>query len=140
MAVLVVAEQIALARNVALKVLAPELVGSAEAVERFVREARAVAKLESAHIARVLRKASGLDGSEGQRRAARVVRVVDPSSTELPPPDAPSGADTPRSAPPAKHKKRKARTHHAPASASFPRRTNPRLAGPPAAPRQVSDC
>jgi hypothetical protein len=128
MAVLVVAEQIALARNVALKVLAPELVGSAEAVERFVREARAVGK------------ASGLDGSEGQRRAARVVRVVDPSSTELPPPDAPSGADTPRSAPPAKHKKRKARTHHAPASASFPRRTNPRLAGPPAAPRQVSDC
>jgi len=47
------AEHIELGHRVALKVLRPSALESAEAVERFVREARAAARLQSEHIAKV---------------------------------------------------------------------------------------
>ncbi|MCC6646865.1 MAG: PhnD/SsuA/transferrin family substrate-binding protein [Polyangiaceae bacterium] len=50
---LVVAEHLGLGREVALRVLAPELAGSSEAMARFAREARAIAALDSPHVARV---------------------------------------------------------------------------------------
>ncbi len=53
-ATLVVAEHLGLRREVALKVLTPALVGSPEARARLLREARAIARVDSPHIARVL--------------------------------------------------------------------------------------
>jgi eukaryotic-like serine/threonine-protein kinase len=43
-----------LERQVALKIMLPQLVTSREAVERFINEARSLAKLESPHVVRVL--------------------------------------------------------------------------------------
>ncbi len=43
-----------LEREVALKLMLPQLVTSREAVERFINEARSLAKLESPHVVRVL--------------------------------------------------------------------------------------
>ena len=43
-----------LEREVALKIMLPQLVTSREAVERFINEARSLAKLESPHVVRVL--------------------------------------------------------------------------------------
>lgn len=54
MAVVLAAYDALLERDVALKVMLPLLVGSSEAVERFVNEARSLAKLESPHVVRVL--------------------------------------------------------------------------------------
>ncbi len=50
MGVVYVAEQVELGRLVALKVIRPELAGSDTAVERFTREARAIARLRHPHI------------------------------------------------------------------------------------------
>ena len=47
------AEHIELGHRVALKVLRPSALESAESVERFLREARAAARLQSEHIAKV---------------------------------------------------------------------------------------
>ncbi len=47
------AEHVQLGHRVALKVMRPSALASAEAVERFVREGRAAARLQSEHIARV---------------------------------------------------------------------------------------
>ena len=47
------AEHVQLGHKVALKVLRPTALGSEEAVERFLREGRAAARLQSVHIARV---------------------------------------------------------------------------------------
>jgi eukaryotic-like serine/threonine-protein kinase len=54
MGVVVAALHIQLEERVALKFLLPEALGDAEAVARFVREARAAVKIKSEHIARVL--------------------------------------------------------------------------------------
>lgn len=43
-----------LEREVALKIMLPQLVTSRESVERFINEARSLAKLESPHVVRVL--------------------------------------------------------------------------------------
>src|SRR3954470_24503828 len=54
MAVVLAAHDTLLGREVALKVLLPNLCTSTEAVERFVNEARSLAKLENPHVVRVL--------------------------------------------------------------------------------------
>lgn len=54
MAVVLAAHDTLLGREVALKVLLPNLSASHEAVERFVNEARSLAKLENPHVVRVL--------------------------------------------------------------------------------------
>ena len=54
MAVVLAAYDGVLERDVALKVMLPQLVTSREAVERFINEARSLAKLESPHVVRVL--------------------------------------------------------------------------------------
>jgi serine/threonine protein kinase len=54
MAVVLSAYDAVLERDVALKVMLPVLIVSSEAVERFVNEARALARLESPHVVRVL--------------------------------------------------------------------------------------
>jgi eukaryotic-like serine/threonine-protein kinase len=48
------AEHVTLRRRVALKFLRPELLGRADVVQRFLREGRAAAQLQSEHVARVL--------------------------------------------------------------------------------------
>src|SRR5215217_6610135 len=48
-------------RRVAIKVLAPEVLGSQEAVTRFLNEARAAAKVPSDHVVQILDV--GLEGS-----------------------------------------------------------------------------
>ncbi len=53
MGIVVAAHHIQLDEKVALKFLLPEALGSAEAVARFVREARAAVKIKSEHVARV---------------------------------------------------------------------------------------
>jgi eukaryotic-like serine/threonine-protein kinase len=53
MGVVMEATHIELNERVAIKLLLPELTNNAEASERFKREARAVAKLKSEHVARV---------------------------------------------------------------------------------------
>jgi serine/threonine-protein kinase len=50
----VAARQLQLDRQVAIKVLLPELLEHAEMIERFLREARSASKLESPHVARVI--------------------------------------------------------------------------------------
>jgi serine/threonine-protein kinase len=54
MGVVVAATHIDLDQRVALKFLLPDLTQNAEAVERFLREARAAVKLRSDHVAKVL--------------------------------------------------------------------------------------
>ena len=53
MGVVVAAYHLQLDEKVALKFLLPEALGNAEAVARFVREARAAVKIKSEHVARV---------------------------------------------------------------------------------------
>ena len=54
MGVVVAARNIALDQVVALKFMLPQAMANAEAKERFMREARAVARLKSEHVTRVL--------------------------------------------------------------------------------------
>src|SRR5579859_1055958 len=54
MGIVVAARHEQLDQPVAIKFIRPEALGNHEAVERFVREARATAKLKSEHAARVL--------------------------------------------------------------------------------------
>jgi hypothetical protein len=54
MGVVVAAHHIQLDERVALKFLLPEALGNAEAVARFLREARAAVKIKSEHVARVI--------------------------------------------------------------------------------------
>src|SRR5690606_10503676 len=54
MAVLFEARHLRLGQRVAIKVLAPQLARDAELVARFEREARAVAKLHTRHVVRVI--------------------------------------------------------------------------------------
>ena len=54
MGVVVAARHMTLDRNVAIKLLNTKARGSAEALERFTREARAAAKIQSEHVGRVL--------------------------------------------------------------------------------------
>jgi serine/threonine-protein kinase len=53
MGVVVAAHHIQLDERVALKFLLPEAIGNADALARFVREARAAVKIKSEHVARV---------------------------------------------------------------------------------------
>lgn len=54
MGVVVAARHIQLDERVALKFLLPEALASSNAVERFIREARAATKIKSEHVARVM--------------------------------------------------------------------------------------
>ncbi len=54
MGVVVEAHDISLERRVAIKFLLPEFVRHPEATQRFMREARAAAKIQSEHVARVI--------------------------------------------------------------------------------------
>ena len=54
MGVVVAAHHVQLDKRVAIKFLLPEALSSAEAVERFAREARAAVKITSEHVARVI--------------------------------------------------------------------------------------
>jgi cytochrome c peroxidase/serine/threonine protein kinase len=54
MGLVVAAEHLSLRRRVAVKFLLPEALSRAEAVERFVREARAAAAIQNDHVARIL--------------------------------------------------------------------------------------
>ena len=53
MGVVVAAQHIQLDEPVALKFMLPDALTSGEAVQRFLREARAAVKLQSEHVARV---------------------------------------------------------------------------------------
>jgi serine/threonine protein kinase len=54
MGVVVAAEHVQLRQIVAIKFVHPDALGSSEALERFLREARAVVRLRSEHVARVI--------------------------------------------------------------------------------------
>ena len=54
MASVLAAYDVVLEREVALKIMLPQLVASNEAVTRFVNEARSLARIESRHVVRVL--------------------------------------------------------------------------------------
>lgn len=54
MGVVVAATDLQLERQVAIKFLLPQAISSNEAVERFLREARAAVKIQSEHVARVI--------------------------------------------------------------------------------------
>ena len=54
MATVLAAYDVVLEREVALKIMLPQLVASSEAVTRFVNEARSLARIESPHVVRVL--------------------------------------------------------------------------------------
>src|ERR1700743_2378084 len=54
MGVVVAAHHVQLDAKVAIKFLLPEMLGNAEVVGRFAREARAAVKIRSEHVARVL--------------------------------------------------------------------------------------
>jgi serine/threonine protein kinase len=54
MASVLAAYDVVLEREVALKIMLPQLVASTEAVTRFVNEARSLARIESRHVVRVL--------------------------------------------------------------------------------------
>ena len=54
MGVVVAATHVAVDRPVAIKVLRPELANERDVIERFAREARAVGRIQSDHVARVL--------------------------------------------------------------------------------------
>src|SRR4051812_21301297 len=53
MGVVVVARHVELRKEVAIKLLHPELTGAADAVARFLREARLMAALQGEHVTRV---------------------------------------------------------------------------------------
>src|SRR5262245_50183165 len=61
MGVVIAARHLELDQRVALKLLAPHLCQVSEAVARFSREARLLAKIQSDHVARVL-DVGALDG------------------------------------------------------------------------------
>jgi serine/threonine protein kinase len=63
MASIWLAEDAVLKRDVAVKFLAPDLCGGAEALERFHQEAGAVALIESPHVPRVYREGTMADGT-----------------------------------------------------------------------------
>ncbi|MGD0678917.1 MAG: protein kinase [Polyangiaceae bacterium] len=63
MGVVVAAHHIQLDEKVALKFLLPEALGNADAVGRFVREARAAVKIKSEHVARVIDVGSLTNGA-----------------------------------------------------------------------------
>ena len=63
MGVVVVAVHLQLDQRVAIKFLLPALATDTEAVARFAREARAAARIQSEHVARVLDVATGADGA-----------------------------------------------------------------------------
>jgi serine/threonine-protein kinase len=78
-----------LERRVAVKILRPEVAKNPEAVERFLREARAAAKIESDHVVRVIEVGSLDDGAPFM-----VMEQLDghdlaevPERKELPPPE-----------------------------------------------------
>jgi serine/threonine-protein kinase len=54
MGAVVAATHVALHQQVAIKVMLPAVLSSGDSIERFLREARAVAKLRSTHVPRVL--------------------------------------------------------------------------------------
>jgi len=54
MGIVVAAQHIELRQMVAIKFVLPDALENAEAVERFIREARAAVRLRSEHVARVL--------------------------------------------------------------------------------------
>jgi len=54
MGVVVAAEHVQLRQQVAIKFVRPDALGSSEGLERFLREARAVVRLRSEHVARVI--------------------------------------------------------------------------------------
>ncbi len=53
MGVVVAAHHLVLEEKVAIKLLLPEAIGNADAMNRFVREARAAVRIRSEHVARV---------------------------------------------------------------------------------------
>ncbi|MBX3220915.1 MAG: serine/threonine protein kinase [Labilithrix sp.] len=63
MGIVYAAEHLVLKQRVAVKVLLPDAVASDAVVERFAREARAAAKINSEHVARVLDAGSTANGS-----------------------------------------------------------------------------
>ncbi len=63
MGVVFAAQHVALGELVAIKLLLPEAVQSGEAVDRFLREARAAARLRSEHITRIMDVGTLEDGS-----------------------------------------------------------------------------
>lgn len=63
MGVVYAAEHLVLKQRVAVKVLLPDAVASEAVVERFAREARAAAKIDSEHVARVLDAGSIANGA-----------------------------------------------------------------------------
>lgn len=63
MGVVYAAEHLVLKQRVAVKVLLPDAVASEATVERFAREARAAAKIDSEHVARVLDAGTTAAGS-----------------------------------------------------------------------------
>jgi serine/threonine-protein kinase len=90
MGVVVAARHVDLDRKVAIKFLLPTMTSEHEAVARFAREARAVAKLQSEHVARVLDVGTLDDGGpymvmeflEGEDLGARL-RRSGPSPIDL---------------------------------------------------------
>jgi serine/threonine protein kinase len=63
MGVVVAAHHIPLDERVALKFLRPHALGNADAIARFIREARAAAKIKNEHVARVIDVGALEDGS-----------------------------------------------------------------------------
>ena len=63
MGVVVAAEHLQLRQIVAIKFVLPDALGSSEALERFLREARAVVRLRSEHVARVIDVGTLANGS-----------------------------------------------------------------------------
>jgi serine/threonine-protein kinase len=75
MGFVVAAHHLHLDQKVAIKCLLPEILGSPEAVARFMREAQAAVKITSEHVARVLWAA--YSGSRRYpRRTPRVTAVL----------------------------------------------------------------
>jgi len=63
MGIVYAAEHLVLKQRVAVKILLPDAVASEAIVERFAREARAAAKIDSEHVARVLDAGTTASGS-----------------------------------------------------------------------------
>ncbi len=63
MGIVVAAEHLQLRQVVAIKFVLPDALGSSEALERFLREARAVVRLRSEHVARVIDVGALANGS-----------------------------------------------------------------------------
>ncbi len=73
MGIVASAYHIQLEQRVALKLMLAGAAANAEAVSRFMREARAAARLTSEHVARVFDVGSPV----GRRNGERVVKVLD---------------------------------------------------------------